>query len=299
MMWFSLLVLIPLCAVVVETSSGGWSGFWDTITNPQTFAALRLTITQALARHRPQRRDGHADRLGARARPLRRQAGARGAHRHPVRAADDRRRAGAAVALRAAEPARRRCRQHPRRRCSSPSRSSPCRSSCAPCSRCSPSSTSRPRRPRRRSARAGSRSSGASSCPRLVPAIAAGAALSFARAISEYGSLVLLSGNLPMRTEVTSVRILTYIENGDIGRRPLRSRPSCCVIALDRDRAPRRDPAPGGPPWLTPGRGPSPARRAAGPRGRSRPTLPCVLSSVGLVGYRCCSSLQPPFARRR
>jgi len=52
--------------------------------------------------------------------------------------------------------------------------------------------------------------------PALAPAITAGAALSFARAISEYGSLVLLSGNLPMRTEVTSVRILTYIENGNM-----------------------------------------------------------------------------------
>ena len=51
--------------------------------------------------------------------------------------------------------------------------------------------------------------------PSLVPAIAAGAALSFARGISEYGSLVLLSGNLPNRTEGVSVRVLTYIENGD------------------------------------------------------------------------------------
>ncbi|RLV50551.1 sulfate ABC transporter permease subunit CysT [Nocardioides mangrovicus] len=50
--------------------------------------------------------------------------------------------------------------------------------------------------------------------PSLVPAISAGAALSFARGISEYGSLVLLSGNLPGRTEVASVRVLTYIENG-------------------------------------------------------------------------------------
>ncbi|MBB6627337.1 sulfate ABC transporter permease subunit CysT [Nocardioides sp. KIGAM211] len=51
--------------------------------------------------------------------------------------------------------------------------------------------------------------------PSLVPAIAAGAALAFARAISEYGSLVLLSGNLPFRTEVVSVRVLTFIENGN------------------------------------------------------------------------------------
>ena len=51
--------------------------------------------------------------------------------------------------------------------------------------------------------------------PSLVPAIAAGVALSFARALSEYGSLVLLSGNLPGRTEVASVRIYTFIENGN------------------------------------------------------------------------------------
>lgn len=51
--------------------------------------------------------------------------------------------------------------------------------------------------------------------PSLAPAITAGAALSFARGISEYGSLVLLSGNLPGKTEVASVRILTYIENGN------------------------------------------------------------------------------------
>ena len=38
--------------------------------------------------------------------------------------------------------------------------------------------------------------------PALAPAITAGAALSFARGISEYGSLVLLSGNLPLKTEV-------------------------------------------------------------------------------------------------
>jgi sulfate transport system permease protein len=52
--------------------------------------------------------------------------------------------------------------------------------------------------------------------PALMPAIAAGAALSFARGISEYGSLVLLSGNLPMRTEVTSVRVLSSIENDNL-----------------------------------------------------------------------------------
>ncbi len=53
--------------------------------------------------------------------------------------------------------------------------------------------------------------------PSLAPAIAAGAALSFARAVGEYGSLVLLSGNLPFTSEVTSVRILSAIEHDNPG----------------------------------------------------------------------------------
>ena len=48
LIWFSALALLPLIAVLVETSAGGWPVFWSTITNAQTAAALRLTITQAL-----------------------------------------------------------------------------------------------------------------------------------------------------------------------------------------------------------------------------------------------------------
>jgi len=51
--------------------------------------------------------------------------------------------------------------------------------------------------------------------PTLTPAIFAGATLSFARGISEYGSLVLLSGNLPSKTEVTSYRMTSMLENGN------------------------------------------------------------------------------------
>jgi len=49
--------------------------------------------------------------------------------------------------------------------------------------------------------------------PNLVPAILAGAGLSFARAMSEYGSTVLISGNIPFRTQVSSVHIYNQIEN--------------------------------------------------------------------------------------
>ena len=48
MLWFSLLVLIPLTAVVVTASTGGWSQFWQAVTNEQTLAAVRLTVTTAL-----------------------------------------------------------------------------------------------------------------------------------------------------------------------------------------------------------------------------------------------------------
>ena len=68
--------------------------------------------------------------------------------------------------------------------------------------------------------------------PTLVPAIFAGAALSFARGISEYGSLVLLSGNLPNRTEVTSVRLLTLPRGRRHRGRGGAWRRSCCVVAL-------------------------------------------------------------------
>ncbi len=48
MLWFSLLVLIPLAAVVITAAEGGWGAFWTTITNPQTAAAIRLTVFTAL-----------------------------------------------------------------------------------------------------------------------------------------------------------------------------------------------------------------------------------------------------------
>ncbi len=51
--------------------------------------------------------------------------------------------------------------------------------------------------------------------PNLLPAILSGAALAFARAIGEFGSVVLLSGNIPFQTEVASVHIYGQIESGD------------------------------------------------------------------------------------
>ena len=49
--------------------------------------------------------------------------------------------------------------------------------------------------------------------PNLTPAIVAGCALAFARAIGEYGSLVLITGNIPFDTQVASVYIFGRIES--------------------------------------------------------------------------------------
>lgn len=49
MLWFSVLVLIPLTVVVVTATEGGWAEFSRQLTNPQTAAAIRLTVGTALA----------------------------------------------------------------------------------------------------------------------------------------------------------------------------------------------------------------------------------------------------------
>lgn len=51
--------------------------------------------------------------------------------------------------------------------------------------------------------------------PGLLPALLTGFALSYARAIGEYGSIVFISGNMPMRTEITPLLIVTRLEQYD------------------------------------------------------------------------------------
>jgi sulfate/thiosulfate transport system permease protein len=53
--------------------------------------------------------------------------------------------------------------------------------------------------------------------PNILPAILSGVALAFARAVGEFGSVVLISGNLPFKTEVASVYVFGRIESGDPG----------------------------------------------------------------------------------
>ncbi|MBX6748983.1 MAG: sulfate ABC transporter permease subunit CysT [Micromonosporaceae bacterium] len=215
MLWFSLLVLIPLTAVMVTASEAGWSGFWGTITNEQTAAAIRLTVGTALLVTLVNVVMGTAiawvlvrDRfVGQRVLEIlidipfalptivaglvllslygpKSPLGINVANTRPAVFL-----AFLFVTLpfvvRTVQPVLAEL---------------------------------------DREAEEAAASLGASRftvfrrivLPSITPAIAAGAALSFARGVSEYGSLVLLSGNLPHKTEVTSVRILSSIENDNL-----------------------------------------------------------------------------------
>ena len=62
--------------------------------------------------------------------------------------------------------------------------------------------------------------------PQLRPALLTGFALAFARALGEYGSVVFISGNMPMRTEITPLLIMTKLDQFDY--------PGATAVAVDR-----------------------------------------------------------------
>ena len=51
--------------------------------------------------------------------------------------------------------------------------------------------------------------------PAIFPALLTGSALAFARALGEYGSVIFIAGNMPMRTEITSLLIISKLEQYD------------------------------------------------------------------------------------
>src|SRR5262249_20556245 len=53
--------------------------------------------------------------------------------------------------------------------------------------------------------------------PSLVPPLLTGFALAFARAVGEYGAVVFISGNMPMKTEIAPLLIVTKLEQYDYG----------------------------------------------------------------------------------
>ena len=51
--------------------------------------------------------------------------------------------------------------------------------------------------------------------PAVLPSLVTGSTLAFARAVGEYGSVVFISGNMPMRTEIAPLLIITKLEQYD------------------------------------------------------------------------------------
>ena len=51
--------------------------------------------------------------------------------------------------------------------------------------------------------------------PELWPALLTGMAMAFARAVGEYGSVIFIAGNLPLKSEITPLLIMTKLEQYD------------------------------------------------------------------------------------
>ncbi|MQW74514.1 sulfate ABC transporter permease subunit CysT [Nocardioides sp. dk4132] len=215
MIWFSLLVLIPLCAVIITAAEGGWGSFWATITNEQTASAIRLTVLTSALVTLVNVFMGTLiawvlvrDRFPGKAAlevlidiPFALPTIVAGLVLLSLYGTDSplgvdvaNQRSSVFLAflfvtlpfvVRMVQPVLEEL---------------------------------------EKDVEDAAASLGASRLttfrriilPSLTPAIAAGAALSFARGVSEYGSLVLLSGNLPFKTEVVSVRILGSVENDNL-----------------------------------------------------------------------------------
>ena len=53
--------------------------------------------------------------------------------------------------------------------------------------------------------------------PTVLPALITGFALAFARALGEYGSVVFISGNLPLKTEIASLMVIIKLDQHEYG----------------------------------------------------------------------------------
>lgn len=52
--------------------------------------------------------------------------------------------------------------------------------------------------------------------PEVLPSLLTGATLAFARGLGEYGSVVFISGNMPMKTEIAPLLVMTKLEQYDV-----------------------------------------------------------------------------------
>ena len=241
--WLSLLVLLPLAAVVGKAFDGGWDAFWDAVTSPEAAAALRLTIwlsvgvavvnavmgtliAWVLVRE-PFRGARVLDMVidipfalptivaGLVMLALYGGSTARSAPnlvRHPHGAV--RRAAVRHVAVRGAH------------RAAGARRAWIARWS----------------RRRRRSVRRPAAVFRRIVLPQILPAMASGAALAFARAMGEYGSLILISSNIPFKTEIASALDLRPVAGRRARRAQHTEAAAIATVLLIVERA-RADPA--------------------------------------------------------
>ena len=205
-------MLLPLAALVWSSRADGLGALWHQATEPEALSALKLTLGAGGDLRARERGHRDGDRLGARPRSLPRPRARRRGHRPAVRAADDRggltllalygpdgpfgvdvafTRTGIAVRAPVRDAALRRPR------------------GAAGAARARPRDGGG-RRVARRAPFAVFRRI---VFPNLLPAILSGVALAFARAIGEFGAVVLISGNLPFKTEVSSVYIFQQVES--------------------------------------------------------------------------------------
>lgn len=68
--------------------------------------------------------------------------------------------------------------------------------------------------------------------PNIIPALLGGSGLAFARALGEFGSLVLIAGNIPFDTQVSSLYIINLIEQNDLGTPVAAAAVSVSLLAL-------------------------------------------------------------------
>ena len=68
--------------------------------------------------------------------------------------------------------------------------------------------------------------------PAILPALLSGAALSFARALGEYGSVVLISSNLPFKTEIAASLIYGKLQNADDPANAVREAAAIATVLL-------------------------------------------------------------------
>jgi sulfate transport system permease protein len=68
--------------------------------------------------------------------------------------------------------------------------------------------------------------------PQLLPAIGSGAVLTFARALGEYGSLVLISSSLPFKTEIASALIYNKLQDADHAARSTQQAAAIAAVLL-------------------------------------------------------------------